>query len=143
MTILLSALPALLLLLFPHPSMDDDLRPGDLLFFYTGEKARHVGIYLGDGDFFHSSTSKGVTRSSMHADYWKYRLITIRRIDHPLNRDILEAAFQRYDPAGYGYGKAGPSRYDCSGLVWRVFRDAGIDLPRTTRKQMRLGSKVK
>jgi cell wall-associated NlpC family hydrolase len=32
----------------------------------------------------------------------------------------------------YSYGTAGPSTYDCSGLVMDAYQHAGIDLPRTT-----------
>lgn len=30
----------------------------------------------------------------------------------------------------YLYGSTGPNRYDCSGFVWRVFQDAGINFTR-------------
>ncbi|MBE9532121.1 MAG: C40 family peptidase, partial [Proteobacteria bacterium] len=36
------------------------LRPGDLVFFKTSRKVRHVGIYIEDDKFLHASTSKGV-----------------------------------------------------------------------------------
>ena len=36
-------------------SIDDALTPGDLVFFGTPEKATHVAIYLGDGEYIHSS----------------------------------------------------------------------------------------
>lgn len=32
-----------------------ELEPGDLVFFGTPEKATHVGLYLGDGRYIHSS----------------------------------------------------------------------------------------
>lgn len=32
-----------------------DLQPGDLVFFGSPEKATHVGLYLGDGHYIHSS----------------------------------------------------------------------------------------
>lgn len=38
----------------------NDLRAGDLVFFKTGFKARHVGIYVERGEFLHVSTKKGV-----------------------------------------------------------------------------------
>ena len=120
----------------------DDLRPGDLLFFWISEKVRHVGIYLEDGRFFHSSTTVGVTISSLNEDYWRYRLITVRRLEHRMSLKKLKASFSKYDRARYGYGRSGPDRFDCSGLVWRVFKDYGIEVPRSTRKQMRLGVKV-
>jgi len=35
----------------------------------------------------------------------------------------------------YVYGAAGPSSFDCSGLVQYVFRQLGISLPRTAQAQ--------
>ena len=34
----------------------------------------------------------------------------------------------------YGYGSEGPSRIDCSALVWRVFNEAGINFDRTSAR---------
>ncbi len=36
----------------------------------------------------------------------------------------------------YLYGSTGPNRYDCSGFVWSVFQDAGIDFERTSAKTL-------
>ena len=36
----------------------------------------------------------------------------------------------------YLYGSAGPNRYDCSGFVWSVFRDAGIDFERSSARTL-------
>lgn len=117
-------------------------QPGDLVFFWTSEKVRHVGIYLEDGDFLHASTSKGVTISNMKSMYWRDRLISIRRVKHPLTLKQLRQAYAKYDRAGYRYGKTGPSQFDCSGLVWRVFNDHGIEIPRSTRRQIKTGRPV-
>ncbi len=47
-----------------------DLEPGDLVFFKTGRKIRHVGIYLEDRRFMHASSEHGVTISNLDNDYW-------------------------------------------------------------------------
>ncbi len=36
----------------------NQLRPGDLVFFGLSEKANHVGLYLGEGRYIHSSGSE-------------------------------------------------------------------------------------
>ncbi|MCK7595817.1 NlpC/P60 family protein [Microbulbifer sp. CAU 1566] len=57
------------------------LRPGDLVFFRTGRRGRHVGIYIEDGKFLHASVSKGVTISHMADYYWKSRYWRARRLE--------------------------------------------------------------
>jgi len=57
-----------------------ELEPGDLIFFKTGWKARHVGVYLGSNQFVHASTSVGVTRSSLSNDYWRDAVWQARRV---------------------------------------------------------------
>ena len=56
------------------------LRAGDLVFFKTGWSTRHVGVYIGDGMFVHSSASSGVVKSSLATEYWKDRYWRSRRI---------------------------------------------------------------
>ncbi|OUL25169.1 glycoside hydrolase [Nostoc sp. RF31YmG] len=40
---------------FTQPISIAELEPGDLIFFGTPQKATHVGLYLGDGCYIHSS----------------------------------------------------------------------------------------
>jgi cell wall-associated NlpC family hydrolase len=56
------------------------LQVGDLVFFKSRWKARHVGIYLGDDQFLHASSSKGVMISSLNNVYWQPRYWQSRRI---------------------------------------------------------------
>lgn len=52
------------------------LRPGDLVFFNTsGSGISHVGIYLGDGNFAHAATSRGVVRESLSHPYYTTRFV--------------------------------------------------------------------
>jgi len=58
-----------------------ELQAGDLVFFKTGFRQRHVGIYMGGKRFLHASTSRGVMTSSMNNVYWKERYWKARRIE--------------------------------------------------------------
>jgi cell wall-associated NlpC family hydrolase len=51
------------------PVRRDDLRAGDLVFFYTPRD--HVGIYLGDGQFVHAPASgRTVERARLDSPYF-------------------------------------------------------------------------
>ncbi|QKJ87862.1 Bifunctional murein DD-endopeptidase/murein LD-carboxypeptidase [Paramixta manurensis] len=56
------------------------LRPGDLVLFRAGSTGRHVGIYLGNDNFVHASTSSGVMISNLNDSYWKNRYREARRV---------------------------------------------------------------
>jgi cell wall-associated NlpC family hydrolase len=59
----------------------DEMRPGDLVFFNTsGKGVSHVGIYVGDGQFAHASTTRGVTISSLSDSYYVNRYVGAKRI---------------------------------------------------------------
>lgn len=67
-----------------------DLRKGDLVFFNTnGKSISHVGIYVGDGKFAHSSTSRGTIISSMSDKYYAPRYVTARRVMSNDQYDLL------------------------------------------------------
>ena len=53
----------------------DKLAEGDLVFFNTRGGVSHVGVYLGEGHFVHSSSSRGVSISSLDDSYYKNRFI--------------------------------------------------------------------
>lgn len=56
------------------------LSPGDLVFFKTEKKNRHVGIYVEKGKFIHASTSRGVMMSSLNNQYWQQAFWQVRRV---------------------------------------------------------------
>jgi cell wall-associated NlpC family hydrolase len=57
-----------------------NLKSGDLVFFRPSRKYMHMGIYVGDGQFMHSSTSKGIIKSKLNNLYWKDKYRFSRRI---------------------------------------------------------------
>ena len=61
------------------PVQKDDLLPGDLVFFRR-RSVRHVGVYLGDGDFIHASSSRGVTVSNLSEGYYERAYWMARRV---------------------------------------------------------------
>lgn len=58
----------------------NNLKGGDLVFFKPEYKSRHVGIYLGHGEFAHASTSRGVIISRLDEAFWRDCYVTGRRV---------------------------------------------------------------
>lgn len=56
-----------------------ELSAGDLVFFKTSAKDRHVGIYLENKEFLHASTSQGVTVSRLDNPYWQSAYLFAKR----------------------------------------------------------------
>jgi len=62
----------------------NDLKKGDLVFFTksynTSDYITHVGIYLGNNNFIHASTSKGVISTSIDDPWWSQRFVFGTRV---------------------------------------------------------------
>ena len=56
------------------------LKKGDLVFFGDSSGITHIGIYVGDNQFIHASTSKGITITSLSNSYWSVRYYGARRV---------------------------------------------------------------
>jgi len=63
---------------FTHPISWDELQPGDLIFFGTPERTTHVALYLGNGDYIHSS-GKDQGRNGIGID-------SLTDLSHPVSR---------------------------------------------------------
>lgn len=65
----------------------NNLQAGDLVFFkntYNSghiDGVSHVGVYVGNGQFVHNSSSKGVTTSSLSESYWTQHYLGAKRVD--------------------------------------------------------------
>jgi cell wall-associated NlpC family hydrolase len=60
----------------------DDLREGDLVFFFTNDEERisHVGIYLKDNKFVHASSSRGVVVDDLRQNYYATHFYSAGRV---------------------------------------------------------------
>lgn len=63
-----------------------DLRPGDLLFFYGGQGAQHIALYVGGDTIIHASSSAKrvkldlITTRGRRRSWFRNRLIAVRRV---------------------------------------------------------------
>lgn len=55
-----------------------NLKPGDLVFFYS--PVHHVAIYIGNGKIIHTYGSPGVTISNLNSGWWDDHYTTARRV---------------------------------------------------------------
>lgn len=58
----------------------DEVKPADLVFFGNNKKISHVGIYVGNNTFIHSSSSKGVMLQSLDEKYYREHFAGFGRV---------------------------------------------------------------
>lgn len=141
-----------------------NLQAGDLVFFSSNGKGSpsFMGIYIGGGEFVYSSQSEGkVVRKNFSA--FESKFVGARHIteDDSSNPDenqsggqdsgsssdladrIIEIGEQYMGtPYKYGSSKNTTKTFDCSSFTQRVFKEAGITLPRDSRQQSTVGKSV-
>lgn len=65
----------------------ENLMEGDLVFFNTRGGISHVGVYLANGYFVHSSVHGGVTINSLDEDYYNRKYIGGGRVSQQTQQD--------------------------------------------------------
>jgi cell wall-associated NlpC family hydrolase len=72
-----------------------------------------------------------------------YPAMWVRRQDHQHFREKIVKTAQRYLGVPYRWGGESPrTGFDCSGFTMVVYRLNGLDLPRSSRQQWRVGEKI-
>jgi cell wall-associated NlpC family hydrolase len=59
---------------------NDMVQPGDLVFFKNNGAIYHVGIYAGNNEMIHASSSRGVIRQSLDDPYFKKNFAGFGRV---------------------------------------------------------------
>ncbi len=132
------------------PVAKSELKKGDLVFFGNGQRATHVGIYLGNGKFEHaSSAKKRVIVSSLNNPYFKRRYMGARRYYNFYNIErfkprVVEPTYQNLAVALFNTKKSKGGKYyilagayssypselitklELSGLSTKVKRENGL-----------------
>jgi len=65
------------------PAVGDSLLPGDLLFFYGGQGAQHIAMYVGGDTIIHASSTGHHVRLDVltkRRSWFNQRLIAVRRV---------------------------------------------------------------
>jgi NlpC/P60 family protein len=68
------------------PAVGDSLLPGDLLFFYGGQGAQHIAMYVGGDTIIHASSTAHHVRldvlkkAGARRGWFNQRLIAVRRV---------------------------------------------------------------
>ena len=69
------------------------------------------------------------------------RVARVRKI-HRSIRSKIEQNAKRFLGYRYVWGATGPNKFDCSGFTQKVFKIVGINLPRVSREQAKVGKYI-
>jgi lipoprotein Spr len=71
----------------------NELKEGDFVFFNTRGGVSHVGMYLQNNKFVHSSSSQGVSIGDLNDNYWSIRFIGARRASQNTPQETIFPSF--------------------------------------------------
>ncbi|QKS70510.1 C40 family peptidase [Paenalkalicoccus suaedae] len=78
------------------PVSRSNLQRGDLVFFNTVGGISHNGIYIGNNQFIHSSSSQGVSIASLGNSYWAPRYVGAKRVIQE-EVEVAAASYEEVD----------------------------------------------
>lgn len=82
---------------FCQPVDRAELRVGDLVFFSSNAsngKIAHVGMYIGNETMIHASSSRGVTESSLNANYYVSHYLMSGRVPGLYDIETIETVVE-------------------------------------------------
>jgi cell wall-associated NlpC family hydrolase len=96
----------------------------------------------------------GITKASNHFSQYKENIspdityISYRKKNYSGQNKLqliqnIENKAKSFLGVPYVWGATGPSKFDCSGFTQWVYRDAGINIPRVSKDQARVGQFIK
>ncbi len=112
-------------LAFNFPTSNPTLSPEEYEFFSTLSSSAQLELKNHDSNLFQN---KFFTVGQGH----------IRRAI----KDDVETTAKNLLGTPYVWGATGPNKFDCSGFTQKVFRTAGIRIPRNSRAQAKVGKYV-
>jgi len=135
-----------------------NLQDGDLVFFSSNGKGSptFMGIYVGSGKFVYSSQGEGGVVLKAFSDFEKKFVGARRVVDNSSDKSSnssqtssstankVIANGEKYMGTKYKFGSSSSTTktFDCSSFTQRVFKEAGITLPRDSRQQSTVGKTV-
>ncbi|KMZ41088.1 MULTISPECIES: C40 family peptidase [Bacillales] len=139
---------------------EKSVTPGDLVFFASSGSGSptFMGIYIGSDQFVYSSKGEDEVVVKTYSEY-SDKFVGARRViesnssenkpskpEKPTSTvaDQVIKNGEKYMGTNYKYGSSSSTTktFDCSSFTQRVFKEAGITLPRDSRQQSTVGKSV-
>ncbi|MBN8209837.1 C40 family peptidase [Bacillus sp. NTK071] len=126
---------------------EGDLQPGDAVFFSDTYKPgiSHNGIYIGNDQFIHVTTSSGVTVDFIQGDdYYRSKFTGAKRYTNVMPRPENSFAKQAIKLLGTPYERGGDSKegLNSSGFIEYAFKEEGVIVPGLTEQQWETGEEI-
>lgn len=118
-----------------------------------GAKYGHVALYVGNGQIIEAGGST-IRKTSIDNMYHTNKIIgwgylsginyTNSNNSNNQNWNVIYSLLKQQIGKPYVYGSAGPSSFDCSGLVYYVYRETGIapNIARTAQAQFNSSTRI-